>query len=899
MARKNPGSRGKAPVAPVAAMASPSPQVDAPAPAGVSWRREWAVVAAILLAGALLRGIYLIEITHEPEFTHPFMDPQYNDYWARAMVSGDWTPPDGYPDPLIQTTPHGRPPGYPYFLALVYTMSGSSYLAPRLVQMGLGLGNVVLLYLLARALFGRKTGYVAASFMAAYWAFIHFEGELTYPSVALFTLLLFMHAVRACVVRPGLVRALAAGLLLGVFALFRPNTMLYAPVLLLGMGAVLYRAGKVRALGPMAAVCVAGMLAALAPAFIRNYAVAGDFVFLSSYGGVNLWAGNNPDADGITPKIPHLKEIAGFEDWSTFHYPLIVRGVGRILGKENIKFSEASDYFYEQAVDFIVHHPLKTFELLVKKSLVFWGPVETTNDRVLHYTKRMSPTLRWMPGFPWVLGLFVMGCVALVWDWRKRAAAWTRDDGRVAFLLLTLLFIATYFASVVIYFVAGRYRLPVIPFLMLVGAYGVVRGVELFRSERRRDAMVLGLCFAGAFVAGSVNWARCAPDLAIYYQQKAKAYENSGDIDGAIAQLHEAVRVRPAYAEGHASLGRLLSKRGDVDAALAEYREALRLEPENEFALNNLADEMARQGKVDEALSMTEAAVRLNPQFPLALNNLGNLLLRLGRADEAVRRYEEALKLDPDDRHARYNLGNALAALGRDEEACAQYREALARNPRNPDIENNLGLALARLGKYEEALACYRRALALDAQYANAHNNIGYELARQGDDAGARRAYEQALALNPKLGMARVNMGDLLLRQGNKDDAERAYRAALECDARDGVASIKLGNVLFGQGRWEEAARAFEAGIENAPRNPDGPNNLANVLIKLGRFDDAIARYRQALEIDPRYANAHCNLGIVLAALGRKDEARQHLQKAVELDPQQDMARQQLEALEK
>jgi len=869
-----------------------------PGPARVPWRREWAVVGLILLAGALLRGVYLVEIVHEPEFAHPFMDPQYNDYWARAMVSGDWTPPEGYPDPLIRTTPHGRPPGYPYFLAFVYALSGSSYLAPRLAQMALGLVNVVLLYLLARALFGRKTGYVAAGLMATYWAFIHFEGELTYPSVALLALLLFMHAVRAWLARPSLARAAGAGLLLGLFALFRPNTMLYAPVLLLGMAAVLYHAGRLRAAAPTAAVCVAGMLAALAPAFIRNYAVAGDFVFLSSYGGVNLWAGNNPDADGVTPKIPRLKEIAGFEDWSTFHYPLIVRGVGRMLGKDDIKFSEASDYFYDQAVDFIFHHPLKTFGLLVKKSLVFWGPVETTNDRVLHYTKRMSPTLRWMPGFPWVLALFVMGCAALAWDWRKREAGWTRDTGRVALLALVLLFIFTYFASVVIYFVAGRYRVPVIPFLLIGGAYGVVRAAELFRAGSRRDAALLAGFFAAAFVFGNVNWAGCTPDLAIYYQQKAKAYENNGDLDGAIAQLREAVRVRPAYPEGHAGLGRLLSKQGNVEGALAEYREALRLEPGNEFALNNLADELARQGNVEEALRLTEEAVGLNPQFPLALNNLGNLLLRQGRAEEAARRYEAVLQLDPDDRHARYNLGNALAALGRDEDACAQYRDALARNPRNPDIANNLGLALARLGKYKEAMACYQQALALAPSYANAHNNIGYELARQGDDAGARRAYEQALALNPKLGTAHVNLGDLLLRQGNRDEAEKAYRAAMACDAQDGAAIIKLGNVLFEQARWEDAARAFESAIAVAPGNPDAPNNLANTLIKLGRFEEAITRYRQALEINPRYANAHCNLGIVLAALGKPEEARRHLRQALELDPKQEVARRQLDALE-
>ena len=111
-------------------------EMPAPALAPVSQpsttRREWIILACILLVGLALRLAYLQEIRHDPDFCHPALDPQFNDYWARAMVTGDWTPPIGYPDPMIRTTPHGRPPGYPYFLAFIYLVFGTSYLTPRL-----------------------------------------------------------------------------------------------------------------------------------------------------------------------------------------------------------------------------------------------------------------------------------------------------------------------------------------------------------------------------------------------------------------------------------------------------------------------------------------------------------------------------------------------------------------------------------------------------------------------------------------------------------------------------------------------------------------------------------------------------------------------------------------------
>ena len=111
---------------------APTPQPLATPPQLPVSKRHWIILACILLVGFALRLIYLQEIAHDPDFSHPTLDPQFNDYWARAMVTGDWTPPIGYPDPMIRTTPHGRPPGYPYFLAFIYLVFGTSYLTPRL-----------------------------------------------------------------------------------------------------------------------------------------------------------------------------------------------------------------------------------------------------------------------------------------------------------------------------------------------------------------------------------------------------------------------------------------------------------------------------------------------------------------------------------------------------------------------------------------------------------------------------------------------------------------------------------------------------------------------------------------------------------------------------------------------
>ena len=858
------------------------------APKRAWFRSEWAILAVILFGGLCLRGQYLAEIYREPDFSFPAMDPQYNDYWARGIVTGDWTPPEGYPDPQIRSTPHGRPPGYPYFLALVYFVFGLDYMAPRLVQMALGLVNGALMFFLGRAMFGTKTGLLAAAFMVGYWVFIHFEGEITYPVVAVFCTLIFMLALHHWLKRPSIPRAFGVGLLLGLFGLFRPNGLLFGPVLVAWCAWVLWPRRDWRLFLISSAAFTIGAVLAIAPPLLRNYVVADDFVFLSSYGGVNLWAGNNPDADCVTPKIPDLEEIAGFEDWSCFHYALIVRGLGRKLGKEDLKFSEASDYFYGKAVDFIKRHPLKVLQLTGKRALVFWGPTETTNDKVLDWVKKKSPTLRLLPGFPFVAGMFLVGLLLLL---RKLAKGLSEDRERKAMAVAVLLFIFTYFASVMPYFVAGRYRIPVIPFLLLIGAYGVASVAGHIGQGDYRRAGAWVAAGAATCAVGSVQFYAYTPDLAIWHQHRAKAFESKGELDNAIAEVREELRVDPYFADGVNFLGKLLEKQGKNAEAADTYEEALRLDPENHVAHNNLGYLLSEKGETREAFEHYAAALRANPLCRLAHNNLGNLLAEEGRFDEAMDHYAEALRIDPNDRFADYNIGNGLAAQGDLEDAIAHYVRALEVDPRNPDVSNNLGLALERQGKPHEAIKLYQRALAISPDYANAHNNLGYAWAALGDIAKAVEHYEEAIRIEPGFALAHNNLGNLLVREGKADEALRHFERALDADPRDKRAHLNIGDVLSARGEFDEAIGHYGQALENDPANADVPNNMGNALVKAVRFDEAIRYYNRAIEIAPNYVNAHLNLGLVLAGLGRPDEAQVHFRRVLELDPDNARAR--------
>jgi len=787
----------------------------------------WLALGVILFAGLILRVLYLREIVNEPDFCIPRVDAGFHDYWARGLATGDWTIKKlfyEFHDPQIRSTPYFRPPGYPYFLAFIYYLTDGSYLAARIVQIGIGLLNCVLAYLLGRWIFNRVTGLIFAAFMSFYWVFIYFEGELLAPVLLVTLGLTIMLIMCRWYDRLRFGYVLCAGVVFGLFALVRPNILVVGPVIACWLFWITCRrVGAKRAVLTVLAFTVAGALT-IAPAGIRNYLVADDLVLITSNAGLNFYIGNNEETTGYSADVPMLEQIEGLENeaWLSSDYPKIVRGVESLQGRQ-MKYSEVSNYFSMKAFKFIREHPGKTLRLMAKKAALFWGPVEISNNRVIHYHKQNSQMLRYIPGFAMALSFAVAGCVWFFIDHRRLCKE--KEVGsfavkrQLATGILVLLFIVTYFASFLPFFVAGRYRVAITPFLFLFGAYGLYRTAQQAGSHDINKILCLLIFYILLYAFASLQVVRYEPDIVTWHSSRAACYCLAGQFERGIAEYSKAVRLRPNREIIRRNLADALVQEKRYDEAVEHYTKALWLKPGQSEVYNKLGIVVFRKGNTDEAVRHFLEALRLNPDQPDVQSNLGLALFGQGKYDQAVSRYETALEINPNLAYVHFNLGRALAAQGKFAKAVESCKTSLDLEPARPGIHRFVGDLLLRLGENEKAVSHYEDAINLNPNLPEVQNRLGEIYHQQGQYEKALAHWSEALKINPEQVGVLNNIAWLKAAYKDKKfhepkTAVQLARKACELTNYKGLALLHTLSVAYAaDGRFDEAIKTAEKAL--------------------------------------------------------------------------------------
>jgi Flp pilus assembly protein TadD len=706
----------------------------------------------------VLRLVYLTHMRQLPFFDHPIMDASYHDTWAREIAGGS----------LVRGEPFFRAPLYAYFLGLLYSISGGSYLIPRIVQMVMGGLTAVITFYLGRRLISPVAGAIGGFLCAVYPVLVYFDGELLTETLFVFLAMLGILLVDVARSRHKLGAWLPGGVVLGLSLVTRPTIALFLPLAL--VAALISARRKTAA----ALILAAGMAIPVVPAAVHNYAASGEFIPVVWQGGINFYLGNNPAADGWSATGPEIRK-----DWWGGYRDMVAIPRGQ-MGVEPT-FRQVSSYWSGKAFEYIRTHPADWLRLMLKKSALFWSSLELPNNQDYNFIRLHSWVLRDpIVGFGTVAPLAILGAILML---RRRRS-----------LFLPYAFLVAYFAGTVAFFVCSRYRAPVVPMLCFFAGGGATSLAGLWKAGRVAGFLTSLAVLAGLALFVNINVAGVQPpDFAQSYTQVGEAYAEGGDDAAAARYLNEALKVNPMWGEAYEQLGLLRMKAGDKQEAKQLLQRATEVQPDMASAYRSLAMLELSMNEPEAARKSIAEAMRHAPYLEDSHNILGSIQRQEGDLSGAIASFKKELEINPHNWRALANLGSACDAAGDMDAAVDAYSKALELNPEDADIAYALSGLYSRQGKEELAQSVLERLGSRVPQDVNLRYNRAVVLQNEGRTEEARLIYEEVLKAVPTHEGALVNLGVICARSGELERARDLWTRALEVDPSNETARRNLG----------------------------------------------------------------------------------------------------------
>lgn len=503
------------------------------------------------LAGAWRLSV-LFDSAADPTWTFLRFDEQFYHEQGLRIAAGDWA----LDAAVLQMSPL-----YTAVVGFAYALSVPSHTTIAVLQQAMGVVTTLLVYALMR----RWSSMTASAIVALLYTVtapvlfyeLHLAPDTLLALLVTGTTLAWLQASDA----PQQLRRWAlVGGLLGLTILTRPNWVLVVPVLLasawLWTGAP--RRIHATAVAAMTVACV------LAPVALRNAIRGGDAVLVAASGGVNLYIGNGPDANGA------FRRPDGWQlEAATGTLFLEATRIASDAAGRTLTAAEADTYWRQQAVAHMVANPGRTVALWGRKLRMSLQVVDVPNNRSYAFERRHLPLIGspLLPQLGWVL---LPGLLGLGWMIVRR-----RDRAAV---ILAVMGVVVPLGTLVGFFVLGRYRMPWVP-LLAVGAG--VAGTWVVAALARRDWRVA----VPALVIGIGGW----------------------------AASHTGPPPR-SFAQDHFLRGFELYRAGATPESIPHFEAALASPSLRVLALRNLAIALAEVGRVREADARLEELLRETQQ---------------------------------------------------------------------------------------------------------------------------------------------------------------------------------------------------------------------------------------------------------------------------------------------
>lgn len=423
----------------------------------------------------------------------------------------------------------------------------------------------------------------------------------------------------------------------------------------------------------------------------------------------------------------------------------------------------------------------------------------------------------------------------------------------------------------------------------------------------------------------SVPLSGCDPTAKLTEQehiQRAKDFEDKGDIKGAVIELKNALQKEPNSAQARLLLGQIYVEAGLGAQAEKELRRARELGVKDETVKYLLGQSLLAQRKYQSVLDEIQLGNQTTPRSRASILQLrGDAMLGLRKLENGCGLYKQSLGLDPAHVPSYWGLARCALSMKDTAEAKGQLDAALKLDQSNPTSWTKLGDFERYNNNEQGAEAAYTQALKVDPNHADALVGRSLLYISQVKPEQAKADIDRLHKLDPANPLTQFLQAAQLYSAGN-------YTAAMDKVQQvqkvlpDYPPALRLTGILhYNLKAYEQSVQSLKNYLADTPGDALARKLMAAAYLKLGYADRALEvlqpmmngdkddvqlyalvgqvqllkkdpaaaaeQFEKAAAIDPKNVGLHTQLGLSLVAAGETQKGIAALQASSGLDPKQ------------
>ena len=240
------------------------------------------------------------------------------------------------------------------------------------------------------------------------------------------------------------------------------------------------------------------------------------------------------------------------------------------------------------------------------------------------------------------------------------------------------------------------------------------------------------------------------PPPMVYHLQKARRFEEDGNIDAAIGEARLAMEANPRSSRPLRELGYYYFRKNDLKEAEKWLLKAAQMNSLDVFAFHYLGELYLKRDKIEEASRYFDKAMSISPRHLTRGILFGKTLVQRDKIEKAVQVFEKAIKLSENDLELREEIANFCIEEGAKEYGARLLEFIVRADPKRKDLLFKLGVTLEEVGEHSKALSYLTKAEKEERDKPDIKVHLAKVYLALGRPIRAEKALKEILKADPK-----------------------------------------------------------------------------------------------------------------------------------------------------